>query len=469
MTERIVDVAIIGAGTAGLAAYKAARASTENVLLIERGAYGTTCARVGCMPSKLLIAAANAAEAVRVAPEFGIHASLPDIDGAAVMERVRRMRDSFVAAILEDVANLPAQTKLRGHARFEGADALVVDGPEGRTRVRAKRIVIATGSEPLVPDTFKTVRPDTSDTLFEWTRLPSSAAVFGNGIIGLELGQALARLGVRVRLFGKDGLVGPLTDPAVLGAARDTMGERLDFVPHYELAALRGKGTGITVDYADGERAYSGTFERVLVAIGRTPNVAGLDLSTTGLELGEGGVPSFDRTTGRCGDSPIFIAGDAMNDAPLLHEASATGRLAGRRAADDTAPSAERTVPFSVVYCEPQIAMVGETFRELEERKAAFVTGKVDWAAQGRARIMGEAAGTLSLYADGSTGRILGAEMIGPRAEHIGHHLALAMTARLGVTEMLRAPLYHPTFEEGLGTALEDAASQLSGERLAAE
>src|SRR4249920_3776693 len=152
MQEAQVDVAIIGAGTAGLAAYRAARAAGATAMLIEGGTHGTTCARVGCMPSKLLIAAADAAHAVERAPGFGVHHDgVVRIDGRAVMDRVRRERDRFVNLVLRDVERIPDMDRLRGHARFVDDHTLDVGG---HTRVVAKAAVMATGSRPSRADSF---------------------------------------------------------------------------------------------------------------------------------------------------------------------------------------------------------------------------------------------------------------------------------------------------------------------------
>lgn len=152
MIERKVDVAIIGAGSAGLAAYRAARKWTDQLVLIEGGEYGTTCARVGCMPSKLLIAAAEAAHAVREAPGFGVEVDSSRIDDVAVMDRVRSERDRFVGFVLESVDDIPAQHRIRGKARFLDDHRLAVGD---RRVVHAGRIVIATGSSPSYPASFE--------------------------------------------------------------------------------------------------------------------------------------------------------------------------------------------------------------------------------------------------------------------------------------------------------------------------
>src|SRR5580658_6825778 len=209
-----IDVAIIGAGSAGLAAYRSAKAAGASALLIEGGAYGTTCARVGCMPSKLLIAAAEAAHSAISTRPFGIHIDGPvRVDGREVMQRVRSERDRFVGFVIDSVNEIPVTDRLVGRASFI-ADGLIQVGDH--TIVSASRVVIATGSSPHVPEIFRSLgdRAIVNDDVFEWTDLPRSVAVVGAGVIGLELGQALSRLGVRVSILGARGRVGPLSDPA---------------------------------------------------------------------------------------------------------------------------------------------------------------------------------------------------------------------------------------------------------------
>ena len=212
-SSRQVDVAVIGAGSAGLPAFRAARKYTENIVLIEGGTYGTTCARVGCMPSKLLIAAAEAAHSVEAAAGFGVHASKPTINGEEVMGRVRRERDRFVSFVLKDVENIDEKHLIRKHATFLDDRTLQV----GDSTIDAKTIVIATGSSPIVLPMFDEIgdRLIVNDDIFEWETLPESVAVFGSGVIGLELGQAMHRLGVRIRLFGRSGSIKPLSDMAI--------------------------------------------------------------------------------------------------------------------------------------------------------------------------------------------------------------------------------------------------------------
>lgn len=464
MKKLKVDVAVIGTGTAGMSAYRAAHAAGARTVVIESGPYGTTCARVGCMPSKLLIAAADAAHMLDVAPGFGVHPENKRIDGRAVMARVRRERDRFVGFVLESVEGFPEEDRIRGRARFTGPHTLVVDD---HTEIEAASVVIATGSTPVVLPQLQDAGPGivTSDDVFYWDDLPASVAVIGSGVIGLELGQALSRLGVRVQIFARGGSVAHLSDPEVLHAAMRTLGEELDL--HFQTEVLRAEQQGdevlLTIRDALGKET-SARFERVLVATGRTPNVQGLGLEESGLELQANGVPVFDSRTMQCGNSHIFIAGDANNELPLLAEAADHGKIAGENAGryPDVRPGLRRT-PLGIAFTEPNIATLGKTYRTLcAGGQPKFAIGKVSFENQGRSRVMLQNKGMLRVYAEYGTCRFLGAEMVAPRGEHIAHLLAWAVQARLTVPQMLDMPFYHPVIEEGVRTALRDLAAELA-------
>ncbi|MBY4898543.1 dihydrolipoyl dehydrogenase [Cupriavidus sp. AU9028] len=456
------DVAVIGAGTAGLAAYRAAKAAGKRAVIIEGGEYGTTCARVGCMPSKLLIAAAEAAHELRHTGPFGVHVDGQiRIEGREVMDRVRRERDRFVGFVVRGVEKIPEQDRIRGYARFIDNTVLEVGG---HTLVRASRVVIATGSSPAVPEPFRVFgdRLIVNDDVFAWEDLPRSVAVFGPGVIGLELGQALSRLGVRVRVFGVRGGVGPLTDPAIRDYAAGTFREEFHLDPDAKVSRMQREGDEAVITFLDREgNTVTERFDYVLAATGRTPNVRGLGLENTGLELDKRGVPVFDAATLQCGSSPVFIAGDANDVLPLLHEAADEGKAAGENAASwpQVRPLARRA-PLGIVFSDPQIAMVGQRYADLET--GSFVIGEVSFEDQGRSRVMLKNRGLMHVYADRSSGRFLGAEWTGPRAENIAHLLAWAYQQGLTIEAMLAMPFYHPVVEEGLRTALRDALAKLS-------
>ncbi len=455
----LVDVAVIGAGTAGLAAYRAARAGGARAVIIEGGAYGTTCARVGCMPSKLLIAAAEAAHAIERAPGFGVHAGPVRIDGREVMARLRRERDRFVGFVLEGVDSIPAGDRILGHARFVDATTLEVAGE----RIRARAIVIATGSRPDIPPMLADLgeRLIVKADVLSWDDLPKSVAVFGPGVIGLELGQALSRLGVRVVVLGRGGRLGPIADPVVREAALKAFAADFVLDPDAHVARVERVGDEVEIDYVAPDGACRRErFEYVLAATGRVPNVDDLGLASLGVKIGRRGVPVFDPATMQVESMPVFIAGDSADDIPLLHEAADEGRIAGENAARyPEAKPGLRRAQLGVVFTDPQIAIVGGGFGALAGK--SWAAGEVSFENQGRSRVMLRNQGHLRVYGELSTGRFLGAEMAGPDAEHIGHLLAWALQNRMTVAKMLEMPFYHPVVEEGLRTALRDLDAKL--------
>jgi len=453
-----VDIAVIGAGTAGLNARREAEKAGKSWVLIESGPYGTTCARVGCMPSKLLISAADAAHAAREAGRFGVRVGEVEVDGRAVMDRVRRERDRFAGFVVESTEALPAERRLRGTARFVGPTTLLVDD---HTRVEAKAIVVATGSSPWVPPAADVLKKRlvVNDDVVGWTDLPRSVAVLGTGIIGLELGQALHRLGVEVTFFNPFDVIGPFTDPEVKRVVREVWADDLDLQVGITDVAYDEDDEGVTVSWttADGE-ARTGRFEWVLAAAGRRPNLP--DLSATGLELDRKGRPRWDALTTQAGDLPIFIAGDVSGHRPLLHEASDEGRIAGANAARFPGVVAhQRRTSLAVAFTDPQMALLGCHYEDIDEEHR--VVGEVSFADQGRSRVMGVNQGILRVYADRRTCRLVGAEMFGPRAEHVAHLLAWAVQRSSLVQDLLDMPFYHPVIEEGVRTALRDLASNL--------
>lgn len=442
------DVAVIGAGSAGISAERAARRQGARTLLIDPEFRGTLCASTGCMPSKLLIAAAHAAHDARRAPVFGVHPGPVRIDGAAVMARVRAERDRFAALTRQGFDDLPQGTAIRARARFAGPGRLVLD--DGRT-VGARAIIIATGSVAMVPKPFRDPGAAvlTNETVFELPDLPTRLAVIGGGPIGLELAQAMARLGVPVTLFDREDRLGKVRCDVVHDALRAAIARDVTLVQGVDATPQAVTG-GIRM-------SWDGTFEdfsHVLVATGRPPALDGLDLDAAGLTLDDHGTPVFDRTTMQCGDHPVFIAGDADADAPLLHEASTEGAIAGHNAA--TWPRVTpglRSPLFAITFTDPPLAAIGQ------DPDGATICGRSDYSDQGRARTEARAEGAVTLYAD-AKGRLIGADLCCPGADHLAHLLAWSVQSGATAAGLLALPFYHPTLEEGLRTALRDICRQ---------
>jgi len=448
-----VDVVVIGAGSAGLAAVRQIRQVTDNFLLVNQGALGTTCARVGCMPSKALIQVAKDYHRREWLAEAGIRGSLDlQCDLPAVMEHVRRLRDRFASGMVRVTRDLAGERLVAGTARLLGPDRILLNGEE----IACRRLVLAVGARPTVPEAWQRFgeRLMTSDTVFEQRDFPKRLAVVGMGLIGLELGQALARLGVEVVGFGRNPKVGGISDATISRVARDQFARDLPL--HLGSAVeVAEQGAELLVGNATTELRV----DAVLVAVGVTPNVEGLGLENLGVELDQRGLPQFDPHTMQVADLPVFLVGDANGCRPILHEALDEGLIAGHNAVAAEAGRFCRRPALRIGFCDPQIAAVGKL--PVPDGKETILTGVADFSEQSRAALEGRNAGRLHVYADRDSGRLLGGEMAVPEAEHLAHLLALAVQQQMTVHEALLMPFYHPAVEEGLRAALRDAARQM--------
>jgi dihydrolipoamide dehydrogenase len=475
-----LDVIIVGAGTAGLGALREVRKRTESFIIVNDGPWGTMCARVGCMPSKALMAAAGDFHRRLVFSELGLAGGDGlRVDAGAVLARVRKVRDGFVSETRE-VTDALGDRAISGRARLRGPHEVEVDGRV----LQARSIVLATGSRPAVPEAWKRFSDLllTTDSLFEQRALPSRLAVVGLGPVGLEMAQALARLGLQVTGFHAGRTIAGLSEGPLNDLALDILRHELTLHLGHE-ARLTAEGEGLRVTAGSA----GVVVDRVLVAMGRTPAVQGLGLETLGVPLDEKGLPKVDRATLQVAGLPIFLAGDANAEVPLQHEAADDGHIAGLNAVaasvkgrvsdDRPRPAARvrggaegpsqgpflggfvRRTPLSIVFSDPNLALVGQRLDALDRDRV--VVGEARFADQGRARLMLRNAGLVRISANREDGALLGAELFAPEGEHLAHWLALAIHRRSTVFDLLRAPFYHPTVEEGLRSALVDLAKQL--------
>lgn len=450
--SKVLDVIIVGAGSAGLAALREVEKNTDNFLIINEGPLGTTCARTGCMPSKALIEAANAFHRRHSFNTFGIRGEdALTIDIPAVLNRVRSLRDFFVSGTLKATNDL-GDKHIAGQARLTGPNSLEVNGQH----YEAHKIILAPGSSPYIPDDWNLPadRLLTSDNLFEQTDLPGRIAVVGLGAIGLELAQALSRLGIEVHAFGSKPLLGGLSDPKINADLRELLEQEFPVITGEKLS-FSASDAGVTISWGD----TSLQVDKVLAATGRRPNVKDLGLETLGITLDKRGLPPVNPETLQVADLPIFLTGDANGERALLHEASDEGHIAGINAVTPGGTTFKRRVPLAIVFSDPNIAVVGQAMAKLDA--STIVYGNVDYSKQGRARTADKNRGRLTLYADSHNGLLLGAEMCAPAGEHMAHLIALAIEQRLTAHELLRLPFYHPVLEEGLRTALREIVAKV--------
>lgn len=463
-----VDVAVIGAGTAGMNAYSTLRRAGARAVLIDQGPLGTTCARVGCMPSKAVLHAAQRWDGLRQLMPAGMpqaqwRAALPKGHATPqqLWQEALQIRDQLVQGNVRQLHALADSDLLQTGARFAAPDLLELG--DGR-RVQARAFVVATGSEARKPAQLQEqlgAALITTDELFALHDLPHSVAVWGMGAIGLEMGVALSRLGVQVVATGRNPVLAKIADPEVAKAAqtyfahqmpmalgcRDVLAERRGDMVRFEAGALKAD-----VQY-------------VLVTQGRSPRLADLALDQAGVRFDAQGRPLWDRASLRCLDSRVFLAGDATGERPLMHEAAQEGTIAAQqalRAVGDARwqdlPVRGRSVPLSIVFSAPDVAEVGLRFSELPP-EAVVVTAR--GAGNGRSKIMQAPEHVLRLYADPASRQLLGASLLCAGGEHLAHLLAWAIQRADTVEQLLALPYYHPTVEEMLDNALRDLRKQL--------
>lgn len=453
MTDTLAtDIAVIGAGTAGLTAFHEITRAGRSAVLIDRGPLGTTCARVGCMPSKAVLHASHQAATLRALAPGG----LPRATADELWRQAIATRDALAKGAADRTVRAAGDRLLMGAARFLEPGLLEVGG----RRVRARAFVIATGSSPVVPRPLAALgeRVLTSDSLFELDALPRSIGIVGAGAIGLEMAVALHRLGVRVVAGDLQATPAGVGDPVVAERVRAHFGREL---PLWLGRPITVEAAAQGLRFSDGER--SDVVDVVLAAVGRRPNVADLGLQQAGIALDEHGAPVLDGATLRAGDSSLFFAGDVQPERPLMHEAADEGVIAARGAlalvdGAAAAPPRRRT-PLAIVFSDPDIASVGQAFGQLDP--AGFVVGSAEGSGNGRSKILAAPDNLLRVYAERGSGRLLGASLMATHGEHLAHLLAWAVQRGETAAGLLEMPYYHPSIEEMLQSALKDAAGQL--------
>lgn len=455
--EMHVDVAIIGAGTAGLNALREVKKAGKSFLLIDHGPLGTTCARVGCMPSKAVLHAGGLWQE-RFGIDPGEQAPPMATDKANQLWRAARStRDMLAGGAAKRTVAAAEEHLLMGHAQFVAPGIVDVDG----TRVSADAFVIATGSEPVVPAFLEALRDKvlTTDTLFELDALPRTIGVLGLGAIGLEISLALSRLGVRVVAGDLRNAPAGIVDPEIALKATE----------HFSSSPNLTMWLGHKVDVKrDGDRLAisngqdSETVDCVLAALGRQPALRTLRLDKAGIALDPNGQPIIDRNSMCAGENALYFAGDIDPNRPLMHEAADEGAIAGFNAAHHAASHRfRRRTALSIVFSDPDIAAVGVPFDQLDLEDV--VIGSASGASNGRSRILGAEYGMVRIYAQRGSGTLLGASVFSERGEHLAHLLACGIQFGMTAQQMLELPFYHPTMEEMVQSALQDIVKQQGG------
>lgn len=450
------DVAIIGAGTAGIRAMSEVRRAGRSFVLIDPGPLGTMCARVGCMPSKIALEAGHLWASRQTMPDYGMSGvEHLRIDTSLTWEKLRQLRQQFAQGAADQTVRVAGDRLLLGRARFVAPTSLEVDLGTHTQRVEAQSVVIATGSRPIIPAAYLPLESQaiTTDQLFELTSLPERIGVVGLGAIGLEMGLALSLLGVKVTMLGRGQTLGGMKDPEIDRAAKAFFGRYMTLVLDADVQPQLDHGQ-ILLRHHD----QSVPVDAVLLATGRAPTLDHLGLPAIGIPVNAQGVPAFDLNSLQVGEWPIFIAGDANATRSLLHESADEGAIAGYNAAHWPQPQRfHRKVPLAIAFTAPDLVSVGTRWENLDSSSTVIGTDQ----GSGRAKIMGHSDGVVRIYADRESGRLLGASLFTLHGEHLGHLLAWAIERGETAHQLLEMPFYHPVVEEMLQSALRHIVKQL--------
>jgi dihydrolipoamide dehydrogenase len=449
------DLLVLGAGPGGYTAAFRAADLGRSVTLIERWeTLGGVCLNVGCIPSKALLHAAAVIEEAAHMSKHGIVFGTPKIE----LDPLRTWKNEVVGRLTKGLATIAKQRKvnvLRGTAKFLDAHHVALDGPEGSKVVRFAQCIIAAGSEPVaLPDMPDDPRIMDSTGALQLEELPKRLLVIGGGIIGLEMAAVYDALGVKVTVV-------ELTDTLMPGCDRDLVRPLEKRIrARYEAIMTGTKVTGMEAQKKGIKVSFEGkhapdkpqVYERVLVAVGRRPNGDAIDAAAAGITTERGFIP-VDRQM-RTNLEHVFAIGDIIGQPMLAHKASHEGKVAAEVACGHKVAFDARAIP-SVAYTDPEVAWVGLTEDQAKADGTEYEKGAFPWAASGRSLALGRDEGFTKLLFDPTTGRVLGAGIVGTNAGDLISETALAIEMGCDAADIGLTVHPHPTLSETVGMAAE--------------
>lgn len=468
MSEKVLtcDTIIIGAGSAGIEAYKAATATGANCILIESGPLGTSAKRTGDTPISALFFAALMSHARWDLEKFGIKNSVDfGVDTENVLNSVRAVRGKETSEVLSFIYRIPEDHRLIGKASFIDEHTVLVDE---HTQVKFQTAVLAPGTVPLIPFELNQYTKQggvySTGDIFELDHLPNSMAIFGSSGEGLQIGQALSYLGVKVVVFGDHNLW-ELTDESVLDVAIDLFKERFELVLDSYTTAFEKNDLGFCIYYMDNSQYENFlNVDTVFSAGARFAKIEGLNLREIGVNLSRQGEIVVDPCTMQTSLKHIFAAGEAIDLHMTTAQAKRTGALAGKNAAifPDCAPR-KYDVALNILYSDPELAMVGLSYEQVKQRAKQghpFVSAEVR-TNEGRFRTTHHEGGILRIYCDEATHQILGSEMCLYRASHIAQYLSLVISQHMTVEDICDLCFFNLSYEEVIQQACQIAKRTL--------
>ncbi len=453
---------VLGSGPGGYtAAFRAADVGLDTVLVERYTSLGGVCLNVGCIPSKALLHAAAVIDEVAHAGEFGVEFGAPKI----TLDKLRQYKEKVVGQLTKGLAGMARQRKVRtvqGVGRFVSANELEITADDGSTQLlRFQQCIIAAGSQAVKLPNFPWDDPrvmDSTDAL-ELAEVPGSLLVVGGGIIGLEMATVYAALGSRVTVVEFMDQLMPGADKDLVKPLADRLKKQgVEVHLKTKAAGVSADASGITVTFeaaAEGETPalQKGTFDRVLVAVGRSPNGSKIGADKAGVQVSDRGFIPVDRQM-RTNVPHIFAIGDIVGNPMLAHKATHEGKLAAEVAAGHKKEWVARVIP-SVAYTNPEIAWVGVTETEAKAKGLKVGVAKFPWAASGRAIGIGRTEGFTKLIFDEDTHRIIGGAIVGVHAGDLLAEIGLAIEMGAEAEDIGHTIHAHPTLSESVAMASE--------------
>ncbi|MBI3377383.1 MAG: dihydrolipoyl dehydrogenase [Nitrospirae bacterium] len=452
-------VAILGAGPGGyVAALKAAQLGAQ-VTVIEDIEVGGTCLNRGCIPTKALVASAEAYSKAKGLEEFGI-----ELRGELIpnLQKINERKNKIVSVQVKGIRGL---FKNWGVTLKEGRGALLsqkeieVRGKDGSTeKIEADKIIIATGSRPAqIPSfIFDGKKILSSDDALNLTELPKSMLIIGAGVIGCEFACIYKELGADVTMVEMMPRAVVTEDMEISGLLeKELKKKKIKLYTNVKVEKVEVKEDGVHAFLSDGKEIIA---EKVLVSIGRALNSDGIGLENTGIQKGKRGeIPVNEKIETNVPD--IYAIGDVTGGMLLAHTASTQGIVAAKNIMGHNEKMDYSTVP-AAIFTSPEIASVGLREHQAEEKGVRIRTGHFQFRGLGKAHAMGEIAGFIKVIADEATDKLLGMHIIGPHASDLIHEGAVAMKAGLKVRDIANTIHAHPTLSEGIMEASEDVHNE---------
>ncbi|MCU1050124.1 dihydrolipoyl dehydrogenase [Stenotrophomonas maltophilia] len=456
------EMVVLGSGPGGYtAAFRAADVGLDTVLVERYASLGGVCLNVGCIPSKALLHAAAVIDEVAHAGDFGVEFGKPTI----TLDKLRQYKEKVVNQLTKGLAGMAKQRKVRsvqGVGKFVSANELEITAADGSTQLlRFQKCIIAAGSQavklPNFPWDDKRVM-DSTDAL-ELAEVPGSLLVVGGGIIGLEMATVYGALGSKVTVVEFMDQLMPGADKDLVKPLADRLKKQgIEVHLKTKASGVTADAKGITVTFEAAEEGQApalaqGTFDRVLVAVGRSPNGRKIDAEKAGVQVTERGFIPVDRQM-RTNVPHIFAIGDIVGNPMLAHKATHEGKLAAEVAAGHKKEWVARVIP-SVAYTNPEIAWVGVTETEAKAKGLNVGVAKFPWAASGRAIGIGRTEGFTKLIFDEETHRIIGGAIVGVHAGDLLAEIGLAIEMGAEAEDIGHTIHAHPTLSESVAMASE--------------